>query len=86
MFESLHEPVDVLTAFVDGSMRPLRFRRRGSVVAIRRVNGHWTRRDGQTLLRCFSVDGPAEESYELCYDPRGPSWTLTRVWCGGDGG
>ena len=26
MFESLNDPVDVLTAFVDGSMRPVRFR------------------------------------------------------------
>ncbi len=86
MFETLHEPVDVITAFVEGRMHPLRFRRRGRVVPIRRVNGHWTRREGQTVLRCFSVAGPADESYELCYDPRGPSWTLTRAWSGTGGG
>jgi hypothetical protein len=86
MFESVREPVDVLTAFVDGSVRPLRFRRRGRVIPIRRVNGHWTRREGQTLMICFSVEGPADENYELCYDPRGPRWTLTRVWSGDAGG
>jgi hypothetical protein len=29
MFESHNDPVDVLTAFVDGSMRPIRFRWQG---------------------------------------------------------
>ena len=86
MFETLREPVDVITAFVEGRMQPLRFRRRGQVVPIRRVCGHWTRREGQTVLRCFSVEGPSAESYELCYDPRGPSWTLTRAWQGSGGG
>jgi hypothetical protein len=86
MFESVREPVDVLTAFVDGRVRPLRFRRGGRVIPIRRVNGHWTRREGQTVLLCFSVEGPADENFELCYDPRAPRWTLTRVWSGGESG
>jgi len=30
MFESLNDPVDVLTAYVEGGMQPLRFRWRGS--------------------------------------------------------
>jgi hypothetical protein len=80
MFETLDEPIDVLTAFVSGGMRPVRFRWRGRVVAIRRVNGQWTRREGQALMRWFSVEGPAADSYELCYDPRGPSWRLSRAW------
>ncbi len=86
MFETLREPVDVLTAFIEGRMKPLRFRWRGRVIPIRRVNGHWTRREGQTLMRCFSVEGPAGESYELSYDPRGPGWMLTRCWSGPVGG
>ena len=80
MFETLNDPVDVLTAFTDGKLEPLRFRWRGSVIRIRKVTGRWSRREGQALLRYFSVEGPASDTYELCYDPRGPRWILSRAW------
>ena len=35
MFETLNDPVDVLTAFTEGKLEPLRFRWRGSVDQIR---------------------------------------------------
>src|SRR5262245_8983890 len=82
MFESLNDPVDVLTAFVDGSMRPIRFRWQGKVVRVRRVTGQWARREGQAVLRYFAVQGARDDSYELCYDARGPSWVLSRAWTG----
>ena len=82
MFESLSDPVDVLTVFVDGAMRPLRFRWKGRVVRVRRVSGQWVRREGSALLRYFSVEGSGSDAYELCYDPRGPSWVLSRAWRG----
>lgn len=85
MFESHNDPVDVLTAFVDGKMQPLRFRWQGRVVRITRVSGEWVRREGQTLLRYFAVEGPGVETYELCFDPRGPRWLLSRAWRGGAG-
>ena len=83
MFESLHDPIDVLTAFTDGRMEPLRFRWRGKVIRIRTVTGRWSRREGQAVLRYFSVEGVASETFELCYDPRGPKWILSRAWTGG---
>jgi hypothetical protein len=82
MFETLSDPVDVLTAFVAGRIQPLRFRWQGRVIRVRHVTGEWTRREGQTLLRYYSVDGASGDSYELCYDPRGPKWTLCRAWSG----
>jgi len=80
MFESLDDPVDVLTAFEDGSMRPLRFRWQGRVVRVQRITGQWNRREGQAVLRYFAVQGPRDDSYELCYDARGPRWVLSRAW------
>jgi hypothetical protein len=80
MFESLNDPVDVLTAFVDGGMKPIRFRWKGRVIRVRKVTGQWNRRDGQAVLRFFAVQGPTDESYELCYDARGPKWILSRAW------
>jgi hypothetical protein len=81
-FESLHDPVDVITAFIDGRVQPLRFRWQGRVVRVRKVTGEWTRREGNTLMRYFSVETPTAESYELCYDPRAPRWILSRAWTG----
>ena len=83
MFETINDPVDVLTAFVDGGFSPLRFRWRGRVVRVRAVTGRWTRREGQAVLRYFSVEASKSETYELCYDPRGPRWILCRVWGAG---
>lgn len=80
MFESLNDTVDVLSLFVDGRVRPLRFRWQGRVVRVRRVTGEWNRREGQTLVRHFAVEGDRAETYELCYDPRGPKWVLSRAW------
>jgi hypothetical protein len=83
MFESLNDPVDVLIAFVDGKMQPLRFRWQGRVVRVRKVSGEWVRREGQTLLRYYAVEGRGADTYELCFDPRGPRWLLSRAWTGG---
>ncbi|HEY2956361.1 MAG TPA: hypothetical protein VGK89_14070 [Candidatus Eisenbacteria bacterium] len=80
MFESLNDPVDVITAFVDGGIQPLRFRWQGRVIRVGKVTGRWSRREGQTVLRYFAVEGRGGESYELCYDPRGPRWILARAW------
>jgi hypothetical protein len=80
MFESINDPVDMLTCFVDGRVEPLRFRWRGRVIRVRKITGRWSRRDGQSLLRYFSVEGSGSETYELCYDPRVPRWILSRAW------
>ena len=82
MFESLSDPVGVLTAFVDGSMRPIRFRWQGRIVRVRKVTGQWNRREGQAVLRHFAVQGAKDDSYELVFDPRVAKWTLSRAWTG----
>ena len=83
MFESLHDPIDVLTAFTEGGMEPLRFRWRGRVIRVAQVTGRWSRREGQSVLRYFAVEGGAADTYELCYDPRGPKWIRSRAWTEG---
>ncbi|MGH7742756.1 MAG: hypothetical protein ACRENS_12135 [Candidatus Eiseniibacteriota bacterium] len=85
MFESLSDPVDVLSSCVDGRVEPLRFRWRGRVIRIARVTGRWQRREGQARLQYFSIEDRSQCSYELCYDPRGPKWILSRAWVDGSG-
>lgn len=80
MFESLSDPVDVLSACVEGRLEPLRFRWRGRVIRVRKVTGRWHRREGQSQLQYFSIEDASGGSYELCHDPRGPKWILSRVW------
>jgi hypothetical protein len=82
MFESLNDPVDVITAFVDGNVQPLRFRWQGRVVKVKRVTGQWNRREGQSLLRYFAIETAGADTYELCYDPRALRWMLSRAWTG----
>ena len=82
MLESLNDPVDVLTAYTEGRLDPLRFRWKGRVIRVKRITGRWSRRDGQSLLRFFAVESREDDTYELCYDPRGPRWTLSRAWTG----
>jgi hypothetical protein len=82
-FESLNDPVDVLTVFVDGKVKPLRFRWQGRVIRVSKVRGEWTRREGQTLLRYYAVEGAPVGTYELCFDARGPAWILSRAWPAG---
>jgi hypothetical protein len=80
MLESHNDPVDVLTAYVEGRVRPLRFRWQGRVIRVCKVTGEWSRREGQNVLRFYAIEGKDAESYELCYDPRGPRWILSRAW------
>jgi hypothetical protein len=80
MFETLNQPVDVLTVFLEGRVRPLRFRWKGRVIRVKKVTGEWSRREGSHRLAYFSVESQGAESYELCYDPRGPNWTLCKAW------
>jgi hypothetical protein len=80
MFETMNDPVDVLTAFVAGRFEPLRFRWKGQVFRVHKVTGRWSRREGQTVLRYFSIESRSNETFELYYDPRGPRWILSRAW------
>ena len=79
-FDSLNDPIDVLTSFVDGRVRPLRFRWQGRIIRVCSITGEWSRREGSSVIRYFSVVGHGADSYELCYDPRGPRWILSRAW------
>jgi hypothetical protein len=86
MFESLNDPVDVLSAFVEGRIEPIRFRWQGRIVRVTRVTGRWTRREGQSRLQYFALEDSSQGTYELFYDPRGPRWVLSRAWVAGSGG
>jgi hypothetical protein len=86
MFESLSDPIDVIGAFLEGRVQPLRFPLAGTRGAGGEGDGSVEPPRGQTVLRYFAVESTTGESYELCYDARGPSWILSRAWTGQEPG
>jgi hypothetical protein len=47
---------------------------------VRKVTGTWQRREGSTLIQYFSIETFSADTFELCFDPRGARWVLTRAW------
>ena len=80
MFETLLDPIDVLTAHVGGRVRPLRFRWRGRVHRVGKVTGQWSRREGGVRVLFYAVESRDGSSFELCYDPRRDGWNLCKAW------
>lgn len=83
MLELLNQPVEVLSYFTEGRVRPLRFRWRGRVVRVRRVTGEWMRQEGIGRVHYFSVLGEDSDYFELAYDVDQAAWRLCRVWLEG---
>lgn len=79
MIQEINETVAVLTRFSGGSLDPLRFRWRNRVFDIERVTGKWEEREGQNKLHFFSVITGEDDYYELIYNTRTMSWTLSKT-------
>lgn len=83
MIQSVQEPIEVITVFADGNIRPLRFKWRTRVVKVSQVTGEWVRKDGDSRIHCYSVLGETQDYFELAYDSRKVQWTLMKVWLDG---
>lgn len=77
MAEEIRETVKVMVIF-DAGIRPVKFRWRGRVYAVKDVTHSWKSKDGGVALMHFAVtDGGA--LYELSYNPSTSCWLLERV-------
>jgi len=83
MLEILNQPVEMLSLFSDGRLRPLRFRWRGKVVKVRRVTGEWVRQEGVGRVHYFSILAENSDYFELAYDLDQSSWRICRIWLEG---
>lgn len=75
----LNEPVEVLTHFDAGRVRPLRFRWRGRIYRVEKVNGTWSRAKGGEREHHFAITADNEDSFELVFDTTDFRWRVTRV-------
>lgn len=83
MLETINEAVEVLALFTGGKASPLRFRWRTKVVKVSKVTGQWMRHEGEARLYFYSVLGDTSDYFELCYDGKALTWTLSKVWMAG---
>lgn len=79
VYEDIFEPIEVITFFENGRVHPLRFKWKGNVYRIRRVNGSWSAREGDGQKVYFSVSGDGPDCFELVFNTSDFNWQLTRV-------
>ena len=77
--ERVNEPIDVLTAFEGGAIRPVKFRWAGRVYTVDRVTFQWITRDGAQQLRHFAVATDGANVYEIVLNNHSMQWTLVKV-------
>ena len=83
MLEALNQPIDVITVFAEGKLRPLRFKWRNRVVKVSKVTGEWLRDEGIGPVRYYAVLADNSDYFELAYDIEKTRWRLCRVWMDG---
>jgi hypothetical protein len=83
MIEAIHDPIEVITLFTAGRMKPIRFRWKGKTVKVAKVTGDWARNEGQNKIHYFAILADNADYYEIRYDSREMTWQLTRVWMEG---
>lgn len=77
--EEVNEPVDVLTVFEKGSLRPMKFRWAARVYTVDRVTFQWITREGAHQLRHFALTATDQNVYELVLNNHTMQWTLRKV-------
>lgn len=78
-YEEIGDRVEVIALFREGRIQPLKFRWRGRVYRIERVNGEWITDEGRTRYDHFSVMTTGPDVYELCHNRENRVWQLERV-------
>ena len=81
--EEINEPIDVLTSFHNGAIRPLKFKWAGRTYNVARITYRWITREGAHQIRHFSVVADTEETYEITLNTHNLNWTLLKVHLAG---
>lgn len=82
-YEEIYEPIEVITFFEQGKLHPLRFRWKGEVYKITKVNSFWSVQQGLGRECHFSVTTNSPDCFELTFDTANFDWQLARVYLEG---
>jgi hypothetical protein len=75
----IRQPIEMIAFFSGAKLKPLRFRWKGQVYKVRRVNGTWFTDEGIVRHVHYSVKADVADSCELCFNSRDLNWTITRI-------
>jgi hypothetical protein len=79
IFEDIFEPVEVIAHFKGGKLHPLRFKWKGRVYKVFRIDGHWVSSQGYNKQHHFSVMADTSDRFELLFNGTYFDWQLARV-------
>ena len=80
MHETMHERVDVLTAFTTKSLRPLVLKWRNKKYYLKKVTLKYHQFDGRESVHYFSVADSANY-FKLAFYTKSLSWYLEEHYC-----
>ena len=79
MVQEVNEPIDVLSVFRDGRVRPVKFKWAGRTLAVSRIAYSWVTRMGAHAVHHFSLIAGSREVYEIFFDSHHMAWRLERI-------
>ena len=79
--EFVGEPILVQARFLpEGGVQPVAFIWRNRTRYVATVGREWQEEAAGALWRCYMVQTPNAETFELRLDPAGMRWILGRAW------
>lgn len=75
----MHEKIDVLTAFMKGTLKPLIIKWRGKKYTVEKVHMQYEARDGRETIHYFSVADNANY-FKLAFYTRSLTWYLEELY------
>lgn len=79
IYEEVYEPIEVITLFRHGKMRPVKFKWNERVYRVTQINGGWLSEEGANRYYHYSVMTGGPDCFELCFDSKNLTWELARV-------
>lgn len=77
--EKISEPVDTLVLFEGKSIRPLRFRWRGTAYRFTEITARWQSREGIWRMRHFAGLDHSANYFHLKFDAQTGLWSLVNM-------
>ena len=78
-FQDVGEAVEVIAWFQRGKLCPLKFRWKGRVHPVKKINGDWETEIGEVRFRHFAVMSDGPDVVELSYNEHSYIWKLENV-------
>jgi hypothetical protein len=79
VYEDIFEPIEVISLFNEGKIRPLRFKWNGRIYKVNKINGHWVNPQGYTKQHHFSLIADSSDYFEILMDTSNFEWQIARV-------